>query len=104
MVALKYGWWIWWLSLPAFLVTYVYSFFLASKIAYESQVDCRLKFIFTPKDVPYCSDIYAIDVFLLSLKTYPLSYLCIASGMFFVLYPLYRLYKRLFPKRCDFNE
>jgi hypothetical protein len=94
MVVLKYGWWIWGLSLPTFLVTYVYSFFLASKIAYESQADCRQKFIFTPKDVEYCSDIYPIDVFLISLKTYPLSYLCIASGMFFVLYPLYQLYKK----------
>ncbi len=96
MVVLKYGWWIWGFSLPVFLVTYVYSFFLASKIAYESQTDCRPKFIFTPKDVEYCSDIYPINVFLISLKTCPLSYLCIASGMFFILHPLYQLYKKSF--------
>jgi hypothetical protein len=91
---LKYSWIIWLLNIPIFLFAYLDSFFLASKIAYEPQEECKQKFIFTPQDVQYCSDIYPIDIFLIALKTYPLSYVCLASGIFFIAFPIYRVLKK----------
>ncbi|MEK5063679.1 hypothetical protein [Cytobacillus sp. FSL R5-0596] len=83
-------WWIiWFISLPIFLVTYVSSFFITSKIAYAPQSECKPMFIFTPQDVQYCSDIYPIDVILIALKTNPISYLCIASGLYLVVFLLF---------------
>ncbi|MBM7584640.1 hypothetical protein JOC86_001177 [Bacillus pakistanensis] len=78
-------WWIiWFISLPIFLITYIYSFFITSKIAYAPQSECKPLFIFTPQNVQYCSDIYPIDLILIALKTNPTSYLCIASGLYLV--------------------
>ncbi|WP_376766203.1 DUF4306 domain-containing protein [Bacillus haikouensis] len=71
-------------SLPVFVVSYIYSFFISSKIAYLSQSECKPQFIFTPKDVQYCSDIYGIDIFIIALKTNPISYLCLLTGMYII--------------------
>lgn len=65
-------------------VSYVYSFIIESKIAYWSQEECKSKFIFTQQDVQYCSDIYPIDVFLISLGNNPISYLCLITGLYII--------------------
>ena len=81
-------------SVLIFIITYMNSFFITSKIAYASQSECKPMFIFTPQNVLYCSEIYPIDIFLISLKTKPLSYICLISGIYligFILYLLIRL-------------
>lgn len=88
-------WWVFWIfSVPIFIITYMNSFFITSKITYESQAECKTMFIFTPQNVHYCSEIYPIDIFLISLKTKPLSYICLISGIYligFIFYILIRL-------------
>ncbi|UOQ83459.1 DUF4306 domain-containing protein [Gracilibacillus salinarum] len=80
-------WWIlWFLSIPLFLISYLYSFFIESKIAFWSQEECKPEFIFTPKDVGYCSDIYTIDVVLIALKNNPVSYVCIILGLYIIVF------------------
>ncbi|WP_181347016.1 DUF4306 domain-containing protein [Thalassobacillus sp. CUG 92003] len=95
---MKKWWLLWILSIPMFLLTYLYSFFLTSKIAYLPQAECKPKFIFTPETVQYCSDIYPIDVFLIGLKNNPISYLCVIFGLYiigFFIYQIVRLVKFL---------
>ncbi|GGD08095.1 hypothetical protein [Pontibacillus salipaludis] len=76
-------WWgLWWICIPIFTVSYIYSMIISSKIAYLPQSECKPKFIFTPQDVQYCSDIYAIDVFLIALKTNPIIYISILTGLY----------------------
>ncbi|MRX74264.1 DUF4306 domain-containing protein [Bacillus lacus] len=78
-------WWvIWFISIPIFMMSYFYSIFITSKIAYFSQSECKPKFIFTPQDVQYCSDIYPIDVFLIALKTNPITYIWLLTGLYIV--------------------
>lgn len=84
---------LWIVSIPVFLFSFVYSFFITSKIAYLPQSECKPRFIFTPQDVGYCSEIYPIDLFLISLKTQPLSYLCIISGIYLIGYIVYLIYR-----------
>ena len=88
-------WWVFWVfSVPIFIFTFMKSFFITSKIAYASQSECKPMFIFTPQNVHYCSEIYPIDIFLISLKTKPLSYICLISGIYligFILYLFIRL-------------
>lgn len=93
---IKY-WVFWVLSIPLFMISYVYSFFMTNKMSYWRLSDCRPKFIFTPEDVSYCSDIYVVDVILLSLKTNPISYFCLAFGAYligFLVYQLVKVFKR----------
>jgi hypothetical protein len=52
---MKKGWILFIICLPVFVVSYVNSFFISSKIAYLPQSECKSEFIFTPKDVQYCS-------------------------------------------------
>lgn len=88
---------LWIVSIPVFLISYVGSFFMTSKISVLPQEECKPRFIFTPQDVSYCSDVYPIDIFLISLKTQPLAYACVASGLYligFVGYVLYRKWKQ----------
>jgi Domain of unknown function (DUF4306) len=89
---IKKRWILFIISLPIFIVTYVYSFFISSKIAYLPQSECKPEFIFTPQDVQYCSDIYAIDVFLIALQTNPISYLCLLSGIYIVSFFVYIIF------------
>ncbi|MEL3971679.1 DUF4306 domain-containing protein [Rossellomorea oryzaecorticis] len=89
------GWIFFILCLPTFLISYVYSFFIASKIAYLPQSDCKPEFILTPQDVHYCSDIYAIDVFLIALKTNPISYLCLFSGLYIIGFLGYKIFAKI---------
>ncbi|MGP1908000.1 hypothetical protein ACTSEZ_07490 [Metabacillus sp. JX24] len=92
---MKKRWLIWLLSIPAFMVIYLESFFTeGNALAYNSQAECIPKFIFTPKTVQYCSEVYPIDVFLIALKN-PLSYICIILGFFIIFYPVFRLSKSL---------
>ncbi|WP_201712795.1 hypothetical protein [Rossellomorea arthrocnemi] len=78
-------WWILWvLCIPIFLVSYVYSIFITSKITYLPQSECKPMFIFTPQDMDYCSDIYPIDVFIIALKTNPITYIWLLSGFYLV--------------------
>ncbi|CAH2716954.1 hypothetical protein BACCIP111895_04142 [Neobacillus rhizosphaerae] len=87
---------IWILSIPVCLLTFMNSFFMTAKIGSFSQEECKPKFIFTPKDVQHCSDVYPIDIFLISLKTEPLSYICVISGLYligFIIYYLLRVVK-----------
>ncbi|QST02892.1 hypothetical protein IMZ31_20300 (plasmid) [Pontibacillus sp. ALD_SL1] len=76
-------WWgLWWICIPLFFLSYGYSISIASKIAYLPQSECKPKFIFTPQDVQYCSDIYAIDVVLIALKTNPIMYISVLTGLY----------------------
>jgi hypothetical protein len=93
------GWIYFILCLPTFLISFVYSFFIASKIAYLPQSLCKPEFIFTPQDVQYCSDIYAIDVFLIALKTNPISYLCLFSGIYIIGFLGYKIFKIIKKKK-----
>ncbi|WP_100407844.1 DUF4306 domain-containing protein [Bacillus solitudinis] len=78
-------WWIMWLiCIPIFLVSYVYSIFITSKIAYLPQSECKPKFIFTPQDVQYCSEIYPIDVILIAFKTNPITYIWLLTGLYII--------------------
>lgn len=78
-------WFVFWiLSIPIFIITFIFSFFYTSKIESLSQSECKPMFIFTPQDVQYCSEIYPIDIFLISLKTEPLSYICVISGLYLI--------------------
>ncbi|WP_432653469.1 DUF4306 domain-containing protein [Rossellomorea aquimaris] len=92
---IKKRWILFIISLPIFLVSYVYSFFISSKIAYLPQTECKPEFIFTPQDVQYCSDIYAIDVFLIALQTNPISYLCLISGIYIVSFFVYIIFTNI---------
>lgn len=90
---MKKWWVIWFFSIPICLFSYLYSFFITGKISYLSQSECKPMFIFTPQDVQYCSDVYPIDVFLISLREEPLSYVCIISGLYFVGFLFYKVLK-----------
>jgi hypothetical protein len=89
---MKKGWILCIICLPVFVVSYVYSFFISSKFAYLPQSECKPEFIITPKDVQYCSDIYAIDIFLISLKTNPISYLCLVTGIYIISFLTYLMF------------
>ncbi|MFB6468986.1 DUF4306 domain-containing protein [Cytobacillus sp. Hz8] len=99
--ALKKWWTLWIISIPVFLITFMNSFFITSKVTSLAQSECKRLFIFTPKDVQYCSEIYPIDLFLISLKTKPLSYICILSGIYLVGFIIYFLLSRYKLKRKD---
>lgn len=86
---------LWVVSIPVFLMSYLYSFFMTSKISILPQEECKPRFIFTPQDVTYCSDIYPIDLILISLKTQPLAYVCLASGLYVVGFMGYFISKKL---------
>lgn len=84
---------LWVLCIPVFLITFMNSFFVASKVTALSQSECRPMFIFTPATVQHCSDIYSIDVFLIALKTEPLAYICLLTGMYLVAFVMFFLIK-----------
>ncbi|MEH7502273.1 DUF4306 domain-containing protein [Neobacillus drentensis] len=85
-------WWVLWaFSIPVFIITFLNSFFMTAKIGSFSQEECKPKFIFTPKDVQHCSDVYPIDIFLISLKTEPLSYICLITGLYLIGFMVYLL-------------
>lgn len=86
---------LWAVSIPVFLISYIGSFFMTSKISILPQEECKPRFIFTPQDVSYCSDIYPIDIFLISLKTQPLAYVCVASGLYIVGFMGYFIYQKV---------
>jgi len=86
-------WWImWFICIPIFLITYIFSIFITSKIAYEQQSECKSKFIFTPQDVQYCSDIYPIDVILIALQTNPITYIWLLAGLYIIGFLIYVVY------------
>ncbi|MCA1062648.1 DUF4306 domain-containing protein [Rossellomorea aquimaris] len=87
---MKKWWTLWFLSIPILLISFVFSFFTDSKIVYWSQQDCKPEFIFTPQSVKYCSDIYAIDVLLISLRDNPISYICLTSGLYLIGFIFYQ--------------
>jgi hypothetical protein len=61
--------WVFWiLSIPIIIITFIYSFFITSQIAYLPQTECYQEFIFALKDVQNCSEIYPIDKFIISLN------------------------------------
>ncbi|QHE60539.1 hypothetical protein [Rossellomorea vietnamensis] len=92
-------WWILWaISIPIFLLSYINSIFLTSKIAYMSQSECKPMFIFTPQDVDYCSDIYPIDLFLISLKTNEVTYLWLLSGFYLVGFIVFLIVRKIWRK------
>ena len=88
---------LWIFCIPIFIISFIYSFFITSKVAYLPQTECKPMFIFTPQDVQYCSEIYPIDIFLISLKTEPLSYICLISGLYLIGFIIYLLKKILKP-------
>jgi hypothetical protein len=88
---------LWIFCIPIFIISFIYSFFITSKVAYLPQSECKSMFIFTPQDVQYCSEIYPIDIFLISLKTEPLSYICLISGLYLIGFIIYLLKKILKP-------
>jgi hypothetical protein len=88
---------LWIFCIPIFIISFIYSFFITSKVAYLPQSECKPMFIFTPQDVQYCSEIYPIDIFLISLKTEPLSYICLISGLYLIGFIIYLLKKILKP-------
>ncbi|GGF22975.1 hypothetical protein GCM10010954_22250 [Halobacillus andaensis] len=89
-------WWVmWFVCIPIFLVSYVYSIFITGKIAYLPQSECKPKFIFTPQDVQYCSDIYPIDVFLIALKTNPITYIWLLTGLYIIGFLVFVLVAKL---------
>ncbi|CAN7515954.1 hypothetical protein [Rossellomorea sp. LjRoot5] len=93
-------WWILWLlSIPIWLISYVYSIFITGKIAYLSQSECKPMFIFTPQDVQYCSDIYPVDVVLIALKTNPFTYIWLLSGLYLVGFIVYVIIRKIKGKR-----
>ena len=85
-------WGLWILCIPIFVITFIYTFFITSKIAYLPQEECKPMFIFTPQDVLYCSDIYTIDIVLLSLKE-PLAYISLLSGLYLIVFIIYFVIK-----------
>ncbi|WML26891.1 DUF4306 domain-containing protein [Neobacillus sp. OS1-33] len=88
---------LWIFCIPIFIISFIYSFFITSKVAYLPQSECKPMFIFTPQDVQYCSEIYPIDIFLITLKTEPLSYICLISGLYLIGFIIYLLKKILKP-------
>lgn len=88
---------LWIFCIPIFIISFIYSFFITSKVAYLPQSECKPMFIFTPQYVQYCSEIYPIDIFLISLKTEPLSYICLISGLYLIGFIIYLLKKILKP-------
>jgi hypothetical protein len=91
----KKWWGLWIFCIPVFIISFTYSFFITSKIAYLPQSECKPMFIFTPQDVQYCSEIYPIDIFLISLITEPLSYVCLLAGLYLIGFIIYLLIKMI---------
>lgn len=92
---MKKYWVLWFVSIPLFILTLLYSLIWANQIAVAPQEVCKPMFIFTPQVVEYCSDIYAIDLFLILLQENVFTLVCLISGIYIIGFLIYLVTKKI---------